>query len=246
MSGMIVNPYFGGTGCETQPGTDPDFASVVALLHFNGTDASTTFTDETGKTWTAAGDAQIDTAEKKLGSASGLFDGTGDYISTPDSADFAFGSGDFTIEAWVRLVAYNVGSTSAIITQRTTSTSDHSFSFQCASSSVAGAIEFQWTTDGTTLNEVETSGGFVPLDEFTHVAVCRSGTDLNIFVNGTLVETGAISGTLHDSGQEVKIGANNATPISFLNGWIDELRVTKGVARYTSSFLIQCNEFADS
>lgn len=78
------------------------YGSVVALLHMNGSDASTTFTDQRGHTFTAAGNAQIDTAQSKFGGASGLFDASGDYISTPDSDEWSFGSGDFTIECWYR------------------------------------------------------------------------------------------------------------------------------------------------
>ena len=72
------------------------------LLHFDGADGSTTFTDSslTPKTRTANGDAQIDTADSKFSGASGLFDGTDDYITTPDSADFVLGSEDFTIDLW--------------------------------------------------------------------------------------------------------------------------------------------------
>jgi hypothetical protein len=80
---------------------------TVVLLHMNGSDASTTFTDNAfgglGHTWTANGNAQIDTAQSKFGGASGLFDGNGDYISTPDSDDFFFSAGDFTFDTWVRL-----------------------------------------------------------------------------------------------------------------------------------------------
>ena len=79
-----------------------DDSYTKVLLHMNGTDASTTFTDESGKTWTANGNAQIDTASYKFATGSGLFDGGGDYIDTPDNADFNFGSGDFTIDLQMR------------------------------------------------------------------------------------------------------------------------------------------------
>lgn len=70
-----------------------DDVYTVALLHMNGADASTTFTDESGKTWTANGNAQIDTAQSVFGGASGLFDGTGDFISSADSNDWQFDGG---------------------------------------------------------------------------------------------------------------------------------------------------------
>ena len=88
------------------PPVDAYFSDVVLLLHMGGTDGSTTFTDEKGHTVTANGDAQIDTAQSKFGGASALFDGSGDYLSVADSADFEFGSSDFTIDGWVRLHGY--------------------------------------------------------------------------------------------------------------------------------------------
>lgn len=76
------------------PGAPGGGYSGKSRLLFGGADGSTTFTDDSGKTWTAFGNAQIDTS---LGDQRGLFDGSGDYITTPDHTDFAFGSGDFSI-----------------------------------------------------------------------------------------------------------------------------------------------------
>ena len=70
-----------------------DDGYTVALLHMDGADTSTTFTDESGKTWTANGNAQIDTAQSVFGGASGLFDGTGDYLSASDHADWQLDGG---------------------------------------------------------------------------------------------------------------------------------------------------------
>ena len=77
-------------------------AYTKALLHFDGADESTTFTDESGKTWTAQDNAQLDTSVKKFGTASGLFDGTGDYVDSEVSADFGFGTDDFTVDFWMK------------------------------------------------------------------------------------------------------------------------------------------------
>ena len=87
---------------DSNPSSDYYTAS---FLHLDGNDASTNFRDESGKTWTAASNAQIDTAESKFGGASGLFDRASDVIKTPDHADFTLGSGDFTIDFRMRLAA---------------------------------------------------------------------------------------------------------------------------------------------
>jgi hypothetical protein len=79
-----------------------DDSYTIALLHMDGSNTSTTFTDESGKTWGATGNAQISTAQSEFGGSSAIFDGTGDYINTTNSSDFNFASGDFTIDFWFR------------------------------------------------------------------------------------------------------------------------------------------------
>jgi len=86
-------------------------AYTSALLHFDGNNNGTTFTDETGKTWTASGNAKLTTTSPKFGTACGTFDGNNDYIYSNDNADFEFGSGNFTIDAWVNVTS--------VTTQRT-------------------------------------------------------------------------------------------------------------------------------
>ena len=96
-----------------------DDSYTKALLHFDGADTSTTITDESGKTWTPAGTAQIDTAQYKW-TSSLLLDGNSDYISTPDHDDFNVGSGDFTIDFWVRFNSVpGAGGYSCFFAQRT-------------------------------------------------------------------------------------------------------------------------------
>jgi hypothetical protein len=94
-------------------GGDPNFGSVVALLHFDGTNGSTTFTDQKGNTWTAVSGAKISTAQSKFGGASLLLNGSSDYATVPNFAGLDFGSGNFTIEGWVRPA--NVTSNQVII-----------------------------------------------------------------------------------------------------------------------------------
>ena len=94
-------------GCGEGGGgaTDPFFDQVTLLLHYNGTNGSTVFPDSSSLAhpMTPVGNTQVDTAVQKYGGASGLFDGTGDYISTPYvQNDFGMAGTDYTVEAWVR------------------------------------------------------------------------------------------------------------------------------------------------
>src|SRR5262252_2595002 len=79
------------------------------LLHMDGADATTSFPDDAPTTvahaWTAAGNAQVDTADSKFGGASLLLDGTGDWVTTVDSADYTLGSNDWTVDFWFKTTA---------------------------------------------------------------------------------------------------------------------------------------------
>ena len=97
MSIIYVNPYsFASTP------TDPNFADVSLLLHGDGANNSTTFTDSSSNNFTLSrvGDVKISTTESKFGGSSIFFDGTGDYLTLANNSDFNFPN-DFTVEAWV-------------------------------------------------------------------------------------------------------------------------------------------------
>lgn len=216
--------------------TDPYWEHVVALLHFDGPDGSTTFTDETGKSWVPGGNAQIDTAQSKFGGASGLFDGTGDYISTGTSADFDFGSGDFTVEFFVRL---NDMSNQVFIGRR------NAAGFTPFGVGVfASKLQMLVSTSGASwASTARDSVDFVS-GAWTHVALVRSGTNFTLYKNGNSVVSSTISGSVMSSTNPVLIGAWDSTLFP-TNGHIDEVRITKGVARYTANFTPPDRAFPD-
>lgn len=222
-----------------RPGIDDAFTK--SLLHFNGVDASTTFTDESGKVWTAAGNAQIDTAEKKFGSASGLFDGTGDYISTPDHADFAFGSSDFTIDFWFNRAGGD-GTTRGIAAQNDEALTATLTSFRIFMDT-ANRVQAQAFVGGTVFTVVGTSA--FTANGFHHGAFVRTGNILKLFVDG--VQEGgnvAISGSVNNSAETIKVGTIAAGGI-YWNGWLDEFRISAGVARWTVDLTPPIREYGD-
>ena len=210
---------------------DPHWANVVSLLHFNGADGSTTFTDERGKVWTPHGNAQIDTAQSKFGGASGLFDGAGDYLSTPNHSDFNLATGSFTIESWIR--PFSVGSMRAIASQRNSAgTSGYVF----------------WVRDTQKLGFVFSNGSGSWVDavgatnivanSWTHVAASFDGSAVRLFVNGALdAEATSFSGLRATAANEAYIGRDREgnTTRDWI-GHLDDLRITKGIARYTANF----------
>lgn len=203
------------------------------LLHFNGSDASTTFTDEAGRTWTAHGNAQLDTAQYKFSIASGLFDGFGDYIDTPDSDDFALSNGDFTIDFWVKRNAYNAYH--MICGQNDSAASAATISFVIYFTNT-NKIEAYIVT-GTTYKTV-TGTTAITDSNWHHVALVRYGSALRLYIDGTQ-EGGdiSVSGvTVNNSANKLSIGRAGEYNSQYFNGWIDEFRFTPGLARWTSNF----------
>lgn len=230
---MIPFPFqSAGFGC-TGPDGDPYWSSVVLLLHGDGPNSSTAIADNSAskKAMTANGSAQISTAQSKFIGSSILLNGTTDYVSTPDSADFAFGAGNYTVEAWIRTAA-SVTSTQIICGQW-------------------GSTLLSWNlgvgNGNTLLLESSTTGAYqaprdlvsaasvVPISTWSHVAMTRNGNVYTLWRDGSSVGTLTISGTLFDSSNQMIVGAGTG-PQQYFAGNINGLRITKGIARYTAAF----------
>jgi hypothetical protein len=212
------------------------YNSCSLLMHFSGSNGSTTFIDNSPrtKTFTVNGNSQISTAQSKFGGASLLLDGTGDYLSFPSNSEFAFGTGNFTIECWIYFAA---GSTyRGIFSTRTSAASSVTTNGSFGVNPENGI--FLWTN--TFIINYTTNIG---TNQWVHVALCRNGSSLKAFANGTEVASATYSDNL--TGNSATIGANADGSEAF-NGYIDELRITKGVARYTGSFVTQSTAFLDS
>ena len=215
--------------------SDPYWSNVVLAMHMDGANNSTTFTDLKGKTVTPYGNAQISTTQSKFGGSSAYFDGSGDYLSVPNSSNFNFGISDFTIEMHIK----SIGGAAGFLTQRTTPTQNGIF-IQTSGSNIdcylggGGATWFAHV------------GGLVSnISEWNHMALIRNNTTLNLFINGTLAsqQTGVTQSIT--SGLPVIIGADVGNA-SYFNGYIDDLRITKDMARYTSNFTPPTQAFPNS
>ncbi len=231
-------PDFSASTAELVIGND-EFTKI--LLHMDGADASTTFTDAnnggSAHTWTANGDAQVDTAQSKFGGASGLFDGTGDYVTTPDHADFTLGSGDFTIDCWFRVNAAG-GATLHLAGQMDAAATATTISFYLkrdTTNVMIGAVNVGGTTFGVVgttqfTNAVNTG--------WHHLAFVRTGNTLKLFIDG--VQEGgdvAVAGAVNNSTNAVAVGRAGELAASPWNGWVDEFRLSVGIARWTSKFV---------
>jgi hypothetical protein len=213
-----------------------DDVYTKSLLHFNGTNGSTTFTDESGKTWAAGGNAQISTATSVFGGASVLFDGTGDYISTADNGDWWLDDGSnsnqWTIDFRLYLTIDNAFNPIVSHYQ------DVNNYWTISSSDTANSLTFSSVVSGSA--SIVVSNAFVPTSAtWYHVAVVKNGTEgYKFFINGTQIGTTATSAnSLTNFTGSLLIGAAiSGGSMNFLNGRIDEFRLSKGVARWTSNF----------
>lgn len=230
-------------GAFTPPATDPHWANVISLLHFNGIDGSTTFTDEvSGVTWSATSGAEIDTSQSKFGGASGLFpagvnSGYGRIDSNTD-AGFALGSGDWTIEGFLFL-NYSKSGARIILDQRPLANGLYPTIYVVDSKLV-------YFVDGrdritSAVSAISTSG------VQQHWAICKASGTTRMFIGGAQSGSDYTDGNTY-GGNKFRYGntssANNFDNI--LDGWLDECRITKGVARYTANFMPPSAPFPNS
>jgi hypothetical protein len=204
---------------------DPYWDDVVALLRFNGDPDSTVFTDEIEHVWTPTGAAKISAVQSRYDGAAGYFNGSS-KITTPVHADFGFSAGDWTIEAWVypSVVTGNV----CLLETRDTGVQGIGIYTSLSSSSN------RWGCYNN--SSLIAAGSNLVANTWTHLAIVRSGNTINGYVNGALDFTGTDNRT-YASAAIVTAGANYIGS-QYYTGYVDELRITKGIARYTGSFTL--------
>jgi len=242
MSIIYINPYrFAAAGP-----TDPNFANVSLLLHVDGANGSTTIIDSSPspKTVTAVGNAQISTAQSKFGGASMYFDGSGDYLTASSNASYAFGTGDFTIEAWLYIANYGGGYLDfggCIFDTRGINQANWGNGLLFCLTTNGSLRIFSSTTIGTSTSQIS-------LNTWTHVALARSAGSATFYIGGQSAGTSSFSNNLSEQdmtiGAAIDLRAQNTT-LKY-NGYIDDFRITKGVARYTSNFTPPTAPFPDA
>ena len=182
-----------------------------------------------------AGDAKISTAQVKYGTGSMYFDGSGDYLTLTTAPLLQFGTGDFTIEMWMRRVAK--GTTQPMLISTYDSATWTGGLYICAG--YTGYHNDKIFVGANNVANVLTSTTTISDNTWYHVALTRSSGVFRLFVDGALeaTYTPGSNPTLNGQGTSTVIGSNLYAPSSsHFNGYIDDLRITKGVARYTAAF----------
>ena len=204
------------------------------LLHCDGVNGSQIFIDSaTGKAITAVVTAQISTAQLKFGSASGLFDGNSDYLTALDSADWNFADGNFTIDLWLRFNA--TGGEQYFCGGWVNGQNRWGFGI--------GTTTVYFIVVLANVGIININGSWSPsTNTWYHLAVVRgwggNANDYAITVNGTSIATGTDDSTFPDYASLFVVGNGGSFTgyDQYLHGWIDEFRVSKGIARWTANF----------
>ena len=214
--------------------SDSDFNSVSLLLKMDGSNGSTTFADSSTNQLavTANGDVQISDSQSKFGGASAYFDGSDDYLTVPTSTELQFGTGDFTIEFWTYLTA-RVSSNPCLYSNYNSFTAGSLSIF--AGHGSANTIAYQVAIAGT-FPAISSSTSIV-YNQWAHIALVRSSGVVKLYVDGVERGSANFAGSLDGVGATTYIGTGgDSITNGVIKGHIDDVRITKGVARYTADF----------
>ncbi len=215
---------------------DPDFANVVLLLNCDGTNGATAFPDSSpaANSVTANGDAQVSTAAPRFGTGAGLFDGSGDYLSMPITPALDLSHvGPFTVEGWFRPADVSNSDSLLILGCRDSSNSN---GFTLGFRGDTQTLRFQLFGTGGTTATVATSA---VNNTWYHFAIVFDGTFITVYFDG-VGGTPAPAGPVFDAfvTAQLRVGADVFSSLTgnYWHGQLDELRITSGIARYTSNF----------
>lgn len=224
------------------PSGDPHWANVVFLSGFNRNTVndSTSFTEESSKARTvvATGTSAFTTNTNPKFGVGSLYAPTPGgvrtkyYWTVADNDDWSFGSSPFTVEAWVSFANSPASGVHRLLGQYNTSTNQRSWALTVE----AGVLQLLLSTAGTSGTAIATSAWAPTLNTYYHVAADYDGTAYRTYVDGVMKGKSVTSLTLFNSSANLAIGAveyNLGANTDFV-GYMDEVRITKGVARYAS------------
>tara|TARA_Y100000310_G_scaffold335605_1_gene418048 strand:+ start:1311 stop:3905 length:2595 start_codon:yes stop_codon:yes gene_type:complete len=222
------------TDLYTNVSSDSAYEDVVLLLHCEEGDDTKDTRDDSARHHSLSAfrnNAVVSTDQYKYGTASLYFPAATDYLTFPESGDWLF-PGDFTWEFWMRTPSsadtarrvMGYGGTSHITSGNYT----HHFHI-----GADNYVYFYYNEGGTwdlaTTTEITASTWF-------HVAVSRTGSTLRLFLNGTQEDSVTYSGVIGHEDEALWLGATEKDVDGFAGGYLDEVRLTKGVGRYNGNF----------
>lgn len=215
-----------------------DNVPLGALFHFNGTNGSTQFVDEKGGSFVRSG-VVISTAQSKFGGASGYFNGSSS-ISAPTPINMNL-SGDFTVESFIRF--------NAVSNTWTSASPSNQYIFEIGGNGYGGVGSYFIWRAGLGWTFVQSGQpvlnyASVPnINQWYHWALQRKGSTLSIFLDGQLVASGTFTNAIGSASTTFRIGNYSGGGTYGVNGYLDEFRITPGVARYSGNFTVPTSEY---
>lgn len=222
---------------------DNFYSNVSLLLHADGVNNSTTILDDSSYNHiiVASGDAKLSNVQSRYGGTSLLLDGDSDLLEIASNDGFQFGSDNFTIESWIYPTGNISNSNHTIISKWSSEGNANSNSWWLGVTS--GALSFNSSTDGTS-TDISITGGNITSNRWSHIAINKDNDTYRIFVDAIPVNTGISANPIYSGATNIKIGAtsSSSSPL-YYPGYIEELRVTKGVSR---SISLPLSQYADT
>lgn len=241
---LNIKGILNGTGELPSSTGDSYWTSVSLALHLDGTNGSTSFVDDSNNHFsitTYSGSPSLSTSQYKFGSASLYLDGAS-AIQTPSAAAAMSVTSPYTIDCWIYPTSRGVNYGAGIFDK----SNSGPYGEQMWYIDTAGHLVF-WRQFTIQTGQV-TSTQTIPLNQWTHIALTYDGSQIKQFINGTLDgSVASAAGWYSSTSQAPTIGYVHVdgfgNTYSYFTGYIDDFRITSGVARYTGSFTAPTQTF---
>ena len=235
--------FFYSEATEQIGPTDPSFSNVSLLLKADGANNSTTFVDNSPNNLVISrfGNTKISTTQSKHGGSSAYFDGNGDYLLAANNAALNFGNSNFTIEMWLNPQYISGGWTQKELFAKRASAAVYGLLCYIRRNNSTGLfhLEFYVPTAGASAWQIIYATS--TFTGWTHVAFVRNGTEWAAYINGAKnIMNANLCLTIPSNTAAFTFGATSTRAggpgSQGYQGYMDDIRITKGVARYTANF----------
>ncbi|WP_228778464.1 MULTISPECIES: LamG domain-containing protein [unclassified Polaromonas] len=252
-SGAVASTY-GYYNDTSFPGTpapgsfDPNMASVSLLLHADGANGGISFTDSSlvPKTITRGGNAVTSTAQSRFGGSAIALNGAAGYLSTSSGTSFDVGLGDFTVETWYYANAATTNHQALFTIGNPANYTAAGLSLGIHHLGTSGKLT-AFIYGATQYTSVE-SAGALAVNSWHHIAFVRKNGVLSLYLNG--VSQGSVNANFaanaSSTGWMLSVGRYSNESPRYVNGFLDDFRFTKGVARYSANFTPPAEAFPDT
>ncbi len=224
---------------------DPDWSKVSLLLRMNYLNSTTNFIDEKWvNTITRGWNPYLSSSKSMFDTSSWYFPWAASYLTFPYNASlYDFSTSDFTIEWWVNVSSYVWGSLYGTIFSKRSAWADFDYTLYVSWWSYK-LFDFAYWTTSVWRSDMNTWINSAQLNTWYHIAITRSWNTLRMFLDWNLVSTRTLTENLRNRATAPEMWKSLSYSDSYFNWYIDEFRVTKWLARYTSNFPVPVRHYA--